>query len=192
MNTETTEEQEIEETFGVPATFGISDDRSAEWLLRKLNECDGAAERAQKWAQEIAEDCAKEKKRLLERFGVELERYTLEQLEGKKSKSFKLPSGTVGFRSQAEKLVVTNEIEYSKWAKENLPSAIETQLSLIVEDLSDAAKTALRDFAAHHELPNAEFKQTVKKSVINEFFKHNGVLPDGCEYVPPTEKFFVK
>jgi hypothetical protein len=175
----------------VAEEFHITDDKSAEWVLRKIAECDAHTERTKAWAEEITQHNEKRKQRLLERFGVELEAYAQERLKDAKTRSFKLPSGKLGFRSTTPQLVVRDENVYSKWVETNLPSALRLELEADVSKLSRDqlwnVKTSLDSMGV---LVCVE--STPIKSVVNDYFKESGIVPDGCDFVPAEDKFYVK
>ena len=147
----------------VPEGFHITDEKSANWLLRKINEQRKRAADAEAWAASEAESAARVEKNLIQRFGDELETFAEEALEGKKVKSLKLPGGKMGFRKSNPKIKVEDADKLVAWAKKNLPKAV-------------TVKTT----------------ETVAKSVVNDYWSNNkAVIPDGCKFLPEDEEFYI-
>lgn len=185
-------ETEVEtEENEVPEVFHITDERGAEWVLCKIREARERADRARKWAQEIAAEAQKREDGLMARFGVELQQFAQTQLEGVKKKSFALPSGTLGFRSSAATIVVREPDELQEWAKVHCPEAV--QYELFVECGSEQVTQLKMILATIYKVdPVCELKESVTKSIVNEHFKTTGEVPEGCVFVPPCEKFYIK
>ena len=176
----------------VPEAFHVTDERGAEWVLCKIREARERADRAEQWAVQIKGESSKREESLMTRFGIELQQFAQSQLEGAKKKSFALPSGTMGFRSQSAKLEVRAEDDLKKWAKSHCPDAIDEKLIVPTTGLSAPARIAIRDFIAKYDTPGIEFVESIKKNVVNEHFKETGEVPSGCEYVPTKESFYIK
>ena len=148
--------------------FHVKDERSADWVMNKIKGWENEREaRAAAWKEE--DNKLKKKIEWFEkRFGLELEEYTTAVLaaqRGKKAKSFKLPCGAVlGYRKQAEKIEVKDESVYQAWVLRELPTAI-------VDYIPKIDKAAVNNYALK---------------------THRGVVPEGCEYVPERENFYLK
>lgn len=82
-----------------------------------------------------------------------------------KAKSIKTPFGTVGFRRQAAKLVVIDELQVIAEAGGNVAMAG------VVETVTEVR---------------------LSKSKLNEYFVVTGEIPPGTEVVPERENFFCK
>ena len=148
----------------VPEAFRVQDEDSANWVVRKINEARGRAERVKAWAKKEQERAAKEEDFFLRRFGPELEAWTRSQLTGKK-KSIPLPGGTVGFRKKAERLIVDDDRAIVAWAKQ-----------------------------AHPELVVTVVKESVPAVDLNALLKRTGeVPPDAAAHIEPeADQFYVK
>jgi phage host-nuclease inhibitor protein Gam len=157
-------EVDIEVLKLVPKQFAIVDEKTANWLVKKIISARQYAQRVKDWAEQEQRRAEREEMTLLFLFGRQIENWAKEEitlLNGKR-KSLGLPAGTVGFRTIAPKLVIDDENVVLKWAKENLPAAV-----AVVEKLS--------------------------KSAINDYAEQTGVVPDdGIHMEPAAERFFIK
>ena len=153
-----------------PAEFRIDSDERAEWLLRKVADCQARAARAKAWAEREVEQAEAEEARLLARFSAELEEYSKVRLaNGKgKKKSFDLPSGRLGFRTNAAHLKVIDDAKALAWAKINAPSAVVT-------------------VPATEKLSRAELALAFKNGVAGAA----GEIPSGAEFVEAKEDFYI-
>ena len=97
-------------------------------MIKKIVECRIYADRCDEW-------CAREKNRarrdeefFLFRFGAQLADFIRQKIAGDRGrrKSVSLPAGVVGFRTEAEKIVVDDEDAVVKWVRENHPEFITT------------------------------------------------------------------
>jgi phage host-nuclease inhibitor protein Gam len=154
---------ELAEVPATPEGFSVKDERTANWLIRKVIEARRYAERAQEWAAREVRRAQGEEKFLLHRYGQQLEDWVRRQLddEGGRRKSLNLPAGTVGFRIDPQRLEVTDEQTLIRWCRVNLPSAIAVSEQVI-------------------------------KSVVREHVVTSGELADGAEIVDGAERFFLK
>lgn len=146
-----------------PEGFSISDENSANWLIKKIVAARQYGERVKLWAaQEIARS-ERDEERLLFLFGGQLERWArfeIQKLNGRK-KSLNLPSGQIGFRHQPLKLTIVNEDALLSWARQYCPQAIKT-----IEHL--------------------------QRTPINQHFQCTGEIPSGTEVEPEKEKFYIR
>lgn len=157
-------EVDLEVLKNVPKQFAIADQKSANWLVRKIVHAREYAARVKVWAEQEQRRAIREEMTLLFLFGRQVEEWSraeIAKLNGKR-KSINLPAGSVGFRSLAAKLVIDDEARVLTWARLNLPQAI-----VVTERLS--------------------------KTVINEHTEKTGVIPDsGVHIEPAAERFFIK
>lgn len=157
-------EVDVDVLRSVPKQFTIEDEKSANWLVKKVIAARQYAERVKVWAEQELRRAEREEQTLMFLFGRQIEgwvRSELERLNGKK-KSLTLPAGAIGFRTIAQKLVVDDEPTVIEWAKVNLPTAV-----IVVEKLA--------------------------KSVLNEHTEQSGEIPDtGVHIEPACERFYVK
>jgi hypothetical protein len=148
-----------------PAEFHIDSDERADWLLRKVADCQARAVRAKAWAAREVASAEADEGRLVARFAGELEAYARSLgLTTAKKKSRAVPSGVFGFRKQPARLVVTDDAKALEWAKKNAPVAV-----VIV--------------------PATE---KLSKADLATAFKPNGVIPDGAEVTDEKDVFFFK
>ena len=157
-------ETDIEVLKTVPKQFEITDDKTANWLVKRIMQSRAYAQRVKDWADQEIRRASREENTLLFLFGRQIETWVkdeIEKLNGRR-KSIHLPAGSVGFRTTPTRLVVDDEASVIQWAKQNLPSAI-----VVVEKLS--------------------------RSILNEYAEKTGVIPDaGVHVEPQNEKFFVR
>lgn len=157
-------EVDLEVLKSVPKQFAVTDEKTANWLIRKVVAAREYAEHVKQWAEQETRRAEREEHTLFFLFGRQIEHWVrseIEKLKGKR-KSLALPAGQTGFRTVAAKLVIDDENVVLSWAKEHLPTAVVT-----VERLS--------------------------KTVINDYTAQTGVIPDGGVHVEPAaEKFFIR
>lgn len=148
----------------VPKQFSIEDEKSANWLVKRIIAAREYAERVKKWADQEQRRADREETTLLFLFGRQIEAWAkgeIEKLNGRR-KSICLPGGTVGFRHENPKLVIDDEDTVLQWARHNLSDAIHT-----VEKLS--------------------------RSVIKTHFESTGEFPaEGAHVEPAAEKFHIR
>lgn len=148
----------------VPATFMVVDDGSANWLIKKINECRAYARRCADWAEREQRRAQHEEEFFWARYGAQLRAYIQRKIaeQGGRRKSVSLPAGTAGFRKEAAKIVIDDELAVLAWAKACQPALI-----TVVEKLS--------------------------KSALNAHVESTGELPDqGVHVELEHEKFYVK
>lgn len=147
----------------VPKQFAIVDEKTANWLVRKIIEARQYDAQVKTWAAKECRRAEREEMTLMFLFGRQIEAWTKDQigrLSGRR-KSICLPAGTVGFRSQNAKLVIDDEFAVLNWARQNLPSAIQSTEKLL-------------------------------KSILNGHFETSGELPEkGAHVEPAREKFSI-
>lgn len=148
----------------IPRSFAITDERTANWVVRKINEARKYAEECAAWAKSEAARSKRVEDFFVSRFGESLKEIVAEQLgldQNRGKKSLKLPAGTVGFRHSKANVVVSDKQALLDWCRESLPTAI-------------------------------LYSESVRKEEVNSYFFEHGVLPPGCELEPEGDKFFVK
>lgn len=155
---------DLEVLRSVPKQFAITDDKTANWLVKRIQQSRHYAERVKEWAELELRRAAREEATLLWVYGRQLEQWAKDEIAkfNGRRKSLALPAATVGFRTNGPKIVVDDEAVVLAWARSNLPSAVVT-----VEKLA--------------------------KSVVNEHAERTGELPDGGVHVEPAaEKFYIR
>jgi phage host-nuclease inhibitor protein Gam len=154
-------ETDIEIMKTVPRQFEVSDEGSANWLIRRVIDSRSYAQRVKQWADQELRRAAREEQTLMFLFGRQLEQWAkseIEKLNGRR-KSLNLPAGSVAFRTTPTRIVVDDESRVIAWARTNLPSAIVT-----VEKLS--------------------------RTTLNEYAAKTGVIPDDGVHVEPSRESF--
>ena len=117
----------------LPKQFEVRDEESANWLVRRVMESRRYATQVKEWAEREVRRAAREEQTLLYLFGRQIETWTkveVTKLNGRR-KSLNLPAGCVGFRALPSKIVIDNDAEAIKWAKEHCPQAV-----VVVEKLA--------------------------------------------------------
>ena len=157
-------EVDLEVLKSLPKPFEIVDEKSANWLVRRISESRRYATQVKEWADTELRRAAREEQTLIFLFGRQIEAWTkgeIAKLNGRR-KSLNLPAVSVGFRSLSTRIVVDDESRVLAWARRCLPAAV-----VVVEKLS--------------------------KSVLNEHCEKTGELPDdGIHVEDATEKFFIR
>lgn len=144
-----------------PETFSISDEKSANWLIKKVVAARNYADRVKQWAEQERRRAEREEETLMFLFGRQLQAWTKGEVEKSKGKrkSICLPSGTVGFRRVNASLQVDDEQAVLVWARVNCPSAV-----VVVEKLS--------------------------RSILSDHFKVTGEVPDHGAHVEGEREAF--
>lgn len=144
--------------------FRICDEKSANWLVRKVVEARAYRKRVRRWAEREIRQAAEDEKRLLFRYGTQLQAWAsdeIRKLRGRR-KSVGLPGGRVGYRTAGPKLVIEDVVAVVRWAKTACPEAI------ILE-------------------------QRLDKATLNAHLLNSGEIPDhGAHLEPEREQFFIK
>jgi hypothetical protein len=130
------EPQEIEPP-SVPDAFAIEDASSANWLVRRIVEARAYAKRVKAWADAEVRRAERDEQFFLQRFGHQLEAWTKAQIAKGRSKSVKLPAGTVGFRIEPPRLDITNEQRLIGWCRTTLPDAIRIETRVLKSVVKD-------------------------------------------------------
>jgi hypothetical protein len=153
-------EVDLEVLRSVPKQFSIGDEKTANWLVKKIIAARQYASNVKRWADLELKRAEREEECLMFLFGRQIERWAREEIEklGGKRKSISLPSGTIGFRTVKSHLVVKDEIRLMQWARTNCPAAIQTT-------------------------------EKLAKTPVNEHFTITGEIPDGTHLEPDREAF---
>ncbi|MCW3053837.1 MAG: Bacteriophage Mu Gam like protein [Chthonomonadales bacterium] len=111
-----------------PEGFHICDERSANWLLRKLANIAAEKRRVTAQADEILRQLDADAQRLQHLFGAELEQFARHTLAttGSKRRSLTLLQGTLSFRTIAPALRVSDTAAAIRWAKQHAPALVTT------------------------------------------------------------------
>ena len=167
--------------------FHVADATSANWVVRKIREARGYAERVNAWAAAESLRARREEEFLLRRFGSELRDWTAGQVAavGGRRRSIALPAGVVGFRQCPPAVRVTDETALLDWARRDAPAV----LKLTVE-VGGAEAGTLRSWLAS-ECPSARIDEQLIRTALRERVEETGECPPGAEVLSEV-KFYVK
>lgn len=129
-------------TVAAPEGFRVHDEASANWVIRRIVEARKYAERVEAWAAMELRRAEREERFFLERYGRQLEMWARERLaQSRRSKSIRLPAGTVCFRSTPPHLAVTDESVLLRWCRLHLPLAIRVREHLLKNVVSEHVRS---------------------------------------------------
>ena len=145
--------------------FRISDDFSANSVVRRVVAARHYAERVKAWAAAETKRAERKEQFYLWKYGRDLEGWLDRQLSepdqpGPARKSINLPAGLVGRRTRPSKLDVTDQDRALAWARTHCPDAIQTQEKLTM-------------------------------SALNAHFADTGELPDGTTLADAEDVFYI-
>ena len=161
-----------------------------EWYLKKLGQIESTRAAISARYNEILHNLESEAKQLEYRYGYEFKQES-EKLLAKETKkrSVKLLTGTVGYRSTADKLEIEDQGKALLWARRNL---IESQGVTGLIGALDKEKA----IAALVESRGAAFTLFLATKLnlgpLTEHFKTTGEVPGGCVLVDGGDKFYAK
>ena len=119
--------------------FTVDDAHAAEWVLERVQSADAEIAACDARFKAISENIAamrkeheKRKGWLLARFALELEAFASLELEGKKTRTFKTPYGSLSFRTVPGSVKVLDMEAAVKWAKMYEPDAVKVTESVLV------------------------------------------------------------
>ena len=137
---ETADEDELVQELLPPdkQQFVIRDASDASWVVRKIVEARARQQRIKDWAQAELQSAQREEKFFLERFGDELEAWTAENNNGKKT--LRLPDGTLGFRHKRAVIQIQDEDRVLDWCRDHLPEAVKVSESVLKTPLNEHLK----------------------------------------------------
>jgi hypothetical protein len=139
-------ENNLEET-EQKESFIVDDLSKAEWIVKKINKLQNDIDYVKNEAKKMlateqlkietwAQNEILEKQDSINFFKTKLQPFAEQQLKDSKKKSFKLPSGTVGFRAGATKFKI-NDVDVSndsedliKFTKSSYPNLIKTKTTV--------------------------------------------------------------
>jgi hypothetical protein len=153
-------EADAELTRIVPENFIVTDAKSANWVVRRIQNARQYAEHVKAWADRECQRADREEKSLMYLFGRQLEAWTRAEIArtGKRRRLVALPAATMGFRHQTAHLIIDDDAAAILWAKQACPPAIQ-----LVERLL--------------------------KTPINAHFQATGEIPDGAHLEPERDVF---
>lgn len=110
----------------LPEHFVLSDERSASWVIQKINEARAHKKRVAEWAALETRRAERDEQFFWMRFGRDLEEWArkkIAELRGRR-RSVDLPGGRIGLRKVGPLLVVEDEQAVIAWASSSCPEAI--------------------------------------------------------------------
>ena len=163
----------------VPDHFAVSDESSANWVVRKIVEARAYATRVEAWAAAEVRRAERDERWFLDRFGPQLERWARQELaaRGGRARSLKLPGGQLGFRSTPPTLQTVETSALKVWCELHLPSAVRLRV-----DAQGRAAVDLRALLASHGL-NVQVEDGIVVSELKEHVGTTGELPPGTSMV---------
>jgi hypothetical protein len=160
---DTDAEVDLEILRAVPRQFSICDEKSANWLVRKIETARQYAVSVKLWADLEVRRAEREENTLMFLFGRQIEGWAREEitkLNGKR-KSLSLPGGKLGFRKEATKLVIDDDAQVLLWAYTHCPVAIQTV-------------------------------QKLSRTIVKEHFEKTGEMPESGVHIQlEQEKFYI-
>ena len=146
--------------------FTVTDIKSAEWVLAKIQIEEAEAAALETRLRAIAENIGAMKRQherqrewLLGMYTADLKAFAEAELVGKKTRTLPTPYGSLSFRASVGSVKITDAEAALAWAEENAPDNIKTTRTVLVTGLKDRAD----------ELP-----------------------ADAFEYSPAADKFYIK
>lgn len=143
--------------------FSVTNEESANWVVRKIVEARAYGEHVTQYAQRELRRAEREEEFFLRHYGPQLEAWARTEIEkrGGRRKIVRLPAGSIGFRTAPAKLAVTDEGVLVAWCKRHLPGAV-----AVIERISRVA--------------------------LREHVQTTGECPDGAEITGRHERFYVR
>jgi hypothetical protein len=110
---------------GSTSGFAVTDELSANWLVRRIKESRSYGEHVLKWAARELRRAKREETFLMSQYGPQLETWVRSTLlaQGRKRRSVALPAGHVDFRASHQKTLITDTQSLIRWCKTNLSDA---------------------------------------------------------------------
>jgi len=171
----------------VPLSFTVQDEQTASWVVRKVIEARAYAERVRAWAERELRRAEHDEAWLLHRFGTDLERFLQSELRrlGGRRRSIALPGGTIGYRASTARLDVVDEAAARQWCVEHLSSALNVTLEA-------EGRAALELLQRHDSLGGPRVRVRLARGPLKEHFLSTGELPEGMDYQPGSDRFYIK
>lgn len=168
--------------------FEVTDAHSANWLVRRIVEARGYAERVQEWAAAELRRAKREEAFLLARYGHQAEQWLREELRKARGRrrSMSLPAGTMGLRSVPPRLEVVDQRQALEWCCANLPGAVMMKI-----EVAGSAAIQLREWAQIH-CPDGRVTEGVSKLHLKDHATTTGELPDGVRLIDSPDFFYIK
>jgi Bacteriophage Mu Gam like protein len=142
-----------------PDGFAVTDESSVNWVIRKIVEARAYADRCEEWCRREQARAKREEEFFFFRFQAQLMAFARQKIaeHGGRRKSFFLPSGQIGFRTEPGKLIIDDDVSVLAWAKREVPDLVQVVERVAKSDLNDLMKRTgqLPDAGAHLE-PSSE------------------------------------
>jgi hypothetical protein len=157
-------EVDLELLKSVPKQFAVVDAKTANWVVRKIVSAREYADHIKQWATLETRRAEREEITLMFLFGRQLEAWSKAEIE------------KLGGRKKSLSLPAGTV-------------GLRTEPTRLIVDDEDVVLTWVR-----HHLPDAvEIVEKLKKTILNDHFKHTGDVPDaGIHLEPEREKFYVR
>lgn len=112
--------------------FSVTDQGSANWLVRKIVNARDYRKRVERWAEQEIARAEREEAFFFSRFGGQLEQWVRRHLSetGSRKRSVNLPAGRVGLRAVGPSVVVEDSDAVITWARTHCPQAIEERTTV--------------------------------------------------------------
>ena len=169
-------------------TFEVTDEGSANWVVRRVVEARAYAERVERWAAAETARARREEAWFMARFGGQLQTWLRGELAsgGHRRRSVKLPAGQIGFRLNLPAVQVHDRVLASQWCRLHLPDALRYRVSaqgvaaVTIKSMIDEANVAV------------DAEDAVALGVIRTHLNQVGELPEGVSLGGAEEAFFVR
>jgi hypothetical protein len=188
-----TEETEIQsanvipQELPAPEEFRVRDERTANWLVRKIVDARAYADRVESWAAAEIRRAQHEERWLLDRYGSQLRDWLETELaaRGGRRRSVKLPAGKVGLRTRPPTLVTTDDVALMHWCRRHLPEA----LRMRIDARGQAAD--LLDSVIRERGMDLHCRQEVMLTQVRKVLEATGELPPGTELTERQEQLYI-
>ena len=143
----------------------VMDEGDAEMVMKSIRAIQGEQKFIKNQYESMKNDLDSAEKRIFRIFASFLEdlAHRLINANGGKKKSIKLPWGTLGFRKGQDRIEILDEAAFIEMVKSDPELSMSDILS---------------------------YKASISKTQLMEKFKADGEIPDHCEFIEATDKFF--
>ncbi|MDB5325001.1 MAG: Bacteriophage Mu Gam like protein [Phycisphaerales bacterium] len=168
--------------------FRIQDERSANWLVRRICEARAYAEKVETWAAAEIHQARQKEARLMQRFGAELEAWATASIQesGGRVKSIRLPAGQIGYRTVPLSIEVQDGLALTEWCERYLPKAV--RVTVRAEGHSAVSLIALSSSLGE----SISFQHQPVIAEVSRYTQETGELPPGTVIRPASEKFYIR
>jgi hypothetical protein len=157
-------EVDIEVLKTVPEAFAIDSEEHANWLVQKVTAARQYAERVKKWAEQELRRAEREEETLMFLFGRQIETWAKSEIGNQNGRRKSLA-------------LPAGTLGYRKLAAK-----------LVIDD-----EELVLEWAKKNCEVAIVITERLSKSVLDEFFKKTGAIPDqGAHIDPEIERFYIK